>query len=769
MSENSWVLKGVEPEVRERAVEEAARLGMPLADYLTDMVLRSALAEQFAAQSEAEPSAVDGGAFIPPPESPEGFAIRHRLKALERRLSSAVGSLDGTLHGLDTSLFDITARVGEVEALAGDTAAALGQTQESANNTFTGVQIHLAVIEDNLGALAHAQDERATGLGHRISYVEDIARGAQQSAGVLTDAHEALKHAVASDFSDLAQQTTARLSFGLEEVRAAAEDAAAQADAAVAHLVNELRSMRQALDDRMAESAAETRARMHAVFAESSDRLGALTDRVIENERFTARAAEQLRVQVTDVEDGLQIALEETAQSLRETDAALAGELSRTTQDTRAALEDACVELTAEIRAMREDQTTQLARLKLVDVAISNTINDLGTLREAVEDRVGQGEAAARALVEEAHTDWTARFSAVGLRAAAADREAHELRHTLTSEIERVEACTLASLEKLGRDIGAGDSAIEHRVELAAQHFRAEFERMREQAAVEADEARARIAGDVNRVHEEQAGVMARLTLLDGAIARVESSAAPMNQRMSLIESALAAPDPAIDARLVQLERATAGAETEQALDVIRANVAALAQRLESFVGDSELADRVNALFARLHGNEAQAGELNEKLQGVARMLNRVAAQTVESASKTEERAHQVELAVADMRLHQLSTAEANAAAEAVQTLEQRLEAMERRQSEAFDALQSDIARFIDDNTRRLAALESPTPEDGALIAQFDELRRRVEDRIHGVEQRSVRTLEQVADTVAMIEQRFIQAGGDAGLAARSA
>jgi hypothetical protein len=37
----------------------------------------------------------------------------------------------------------------------------------------------------------------------------------------------------------------------------------------------------------------------------------------------------------------------------------------------------------------------------------------------------------------------------------------------------------------------------------------------------------------------------------------------------------------------------------------------------------------------------------------------------------------------------------------------------------------------------------------------FAELRARLEDRILGVEQRNVRTLEQLSDTVALIERRF--------------
>ena len=42
--------------------------------------------------------------FAPPPESSEGFAIRQRLKALERRLGTATGSLDGAVAALDASL-----------------------------------------------------------------------------------------------------------------------------------------------------------------------------------------------------------------------------------------------------------------------------------------------------------------------------------------------------------------------------------------------------------------------------------------------------------------------------------------------------------------------------------------------------------------------------------------------------------------------------------------------------------------------------------------
>jgi len=89
---------------------------------------------------------------------------------------------------------------------------------------------------------------------------------------------------------------------------------------------------------------------------------------------------------------------------------------------------------------------------------------------------------------------------------------------------------------------------------------------------------------------------------------------------------------------------------------------------------------------------------------------------------------------------------------------ESRVRAMENRQAEALETLRADIVRFVSDNDRRLASLEH-TEVDYNLAAEFDGLRRRVEERILGIELRSVRTLEQVADTVQMLEERLTSSG----------
>jgi hypothetical protein len=744
MSDNSWVLRGIDPDARQKAEEEAARLGVTLADYLTDLVVRRAVLDQLSVASEAEPThsdAEEAAIFAPPPESPEGFAVRKRLKALERRLSTAVGSLDGAIHGLDTSIFDITARVGDVEALAGDTAHALGQTQQEVNNAVAGLQIHLAVVEDN----AEAQQTNSVGLSRRID-------GVERSASILADAHEALKHAVAEDFAAFTQDTADRLNVSLVELRAAADAAADQADAAVAHLVMELRGLRASIEHRLEESAEETRGRMHAAFADAADRMAALAVRVTDNERFVSRTAEQLRAQMTDVEDGAQVALEETAQTLRAADAALAANLARASQEHYAALEATRSDLAAQVSDIREEQITHLARLKLVDVAVGNTINSVAEVRNTVENEV-------RGALQQAGADWDQRFDAVAARVARGEQQTQHLQQKLGGDLDRIEASAFAALEKLRRDIGAGDAAVTQTLNVAMEEIRGDLA-----------EVRNRAVNEVHLLREEHTGALARLTLLDNALTRLEGASINVNGRFEQLESARAA-DPELERRITQLEHAAVNAETEQALAIVRGDVAALVERLDILYADTALSDRLTALQRGLELYEGKAGELNEGLQGVARMLNRVAAQSVEAAQRFDERTHQLDVGLADLRLQVLSNTDAGATASALQTVQERMTAFELRQGNALEALRADIARFVADNDRRFEALESApaAPDQGDLATEFEALRSRIEERVLGVELRSVRTLEQVVDTVALLEQRLLSTGDPEEQAAKSA
>ena len=245
MSDSAWVLKGIDPETRDRAVQEAGRLGVSLSDYLTDMVLRAAITDQVVSVQPEEPIAPQDGV-----ES----GTRHRFRTLERRLEHSLGSLDAAQRTLDASFFDISERVDELEGLANGTAQALQQGLQDTAEQLVALQQQ---ADESAAARASENAAAHEGLASSISalgaYAQDIdtiARRADTNAGVLADAHETLKHAVAADFAELSDQIALRLNVGLRDVAAAADEAAAQADAAVAHLVVELRGVRETLERR---------------------------------------------------------------------------------------------------------------------------------------------------------------------------------------------------------------------------------------------------------------------------------------------------------------------------------------------------------------------------------------------------------------------------------------------------------------------------------------------------------------------------------------
>lgn len=766
MSDSAWVLKGVDPETRDRAVGEAQRLGVSLSDYLTDMVLKAALSEQVGAMAaEAEPA--------PQPE-PSDFGVRHRFRTLERRLEGSVSTLDSALQALDSSLFDVTSRVGELEGLAGDTAHALQQALAEMAGQLAAVRLHITDVEENSVArddeasaaqasLTHAftgLNYRTETIGQRVDDIEIVARRADTNAAVLADAHEQLKHAVAGDFSTFAQEINDRLGHGLRDVAAAADEAAAQADAAVAHLIVELRGVRESLEQSVADGVDETRRRMHAAFTEASERMEALSDRVDQVEMVSLRANEQLRIQLTDVEDAAQTSLEETAESLRQAGAALASDLQRSVQDSRAALESVHTDLASEIADVRERQQAGLARLKQVDAAANSTANDLAALRETLLRRIAEGESGSAELIARIQNELGEEFDTLTSRFTRFERQSAETHFTLRAETERVETAVLASLEKLAGDIAKSDTA--HHTHL--------------------DDLRRRVDAEIAALGEQQAGAAARLGVIDLAL----------GAQTQLAE------------RITHVEAALSSLPTGANLVAVETQIGALSKALADRT-DEELAQRVEELRARLSAYENHASVAADGVNDLVRMLSRVTSQNAEATAKADQRVHKLEVALADLKLDHLATrdkavaspediislhqrlraieerpaplaatpddiaalqwrvsaieqrpaAPTGAPPEAIATIDQRVGQMERIQSEALETLRADIVRFVTDNDRRLAALEH-TEVDYNLAAEFDALRRRVEERILGIETRSVRTLEQVADTVQMLEERFM-------------
>lgn len=858
MSDSAWVLKGIDPETRDRAVQEAGRLGVSLSDYLTDMVLRAAITDQVVSSQPEEPLAAQDGM-----ES----GTRHRFRTLERRLEHSLTSLDSAQRTLDASFFDISERVDELEGLATGTAQALQQGLQD-----TAEQLIALQQQADESAAARASENAAAheGLASSISalnaYTQDIdtiARRADNNAAVLADAHETLKHALATDFAEFSDQIALRLNVGLRDVASAADEAAAQTDAAVAQLVVEIRTAREALEQSVADGVDETRRRVHTAFTDAAKRMEALSDRVDMVERQAAVSADQIRARMVDMEDAAQIALEDTAESLRQAGASLAADLQRAQQDNRAALEGLHSDISSEIVELQDRQQGALARLKLLDAAVSHGVADVNTLRQHMLQRVAEAELAAADRSGQVLNIATEQTEAVAARLARHEEEAANTHFQLRAENERIETATYASLQKLAGDIvsvrtdtreeiaelreqqsGFGarltiiDLALRTQTQLIERISKVETALSDAASGAKLSDMEAQVSvlrqaigrnGDevlVRRIEE----LSARLADAADGDAALDSKVADVEAQMNVLRQAIARSGD--DSLLRRIEELQGGGDAFDArLADIETQLTVLRQAV-SRSSEDHILERIAELTSRVDAwdNQTQAGA--EKSEDLVRLMGRLSANYADGAAQADQRLHKLEVALADLRLETISTREAPVASaddvaalanrlsaverlhtavmtsddvsslesrmgaverlqrsvpsandianiesrlgaverlqsssvpelvisgptpEEVAQLNRRIAAMETRQAEALEALRADIVRFVTDNDRRLASLEH-TEVDYNLAAEFDGLRRHVEERILGIETRSVRTLEQVADTVQMLEERF--------------
>lgn len=829
MSETSWVLKGVEPAARQQAIDEAARRGVSLADHLTDIVLQNALADQMRRGGATLLSDSDAETDIQAPaeDASTAFAIRHRLKALEKRLSASVGSIDGAIHALDGALFDLTSRLGDVEALAGDSSHAFTQALQDVQANLAALRIQFVEADDAARTqavanhVAHLDLADACGeLDQRIDGVEQIARGAESASASLAVQQEALRQAIAADLDSLAHETTQRLGEGLDLVRAAADAAARHADAAAAHVVNELRAVREAIDARLEESAAETKSRMHAAFVDAADRMAALADRVLAAEHTQVRTAETLRGEISNVEDATQSALEETADSLRRADAHLAADLTRARDAASAEIAVVRAELTRETQDMEERHLGALARLAQVEAALTNASVETEDLRNSIAMRIAALTNTSRESLAQAESVWHERFDGLAARVRNTDQNLEEARHVLAADTQRVEACTLAALEKLNQDRVAGEAALSRDLDGIFTATRASIA-----------DVRSSLEGETAALRGQQAGLQARLDVVDTALTAItplqiavaeipalKTAAAELSElqeiateipalkaataALPVLQAALARVEGAqhnrsfemdMLARVAELERKAQALASDDSSQLLRTQIEALANRLAA-QGDTpaaiaalrtQIAAQSSALAAQGQRLAAQEGrvvaqenavtEAAENLHDVARMLGRVSTQTAETETVTRERLHKLEVGFADLRLHQLASTDHadKASIETIAIINARIAEMETRAGHALEDLHKQIMQFVAENDRRISVLEHAPPPAAPQApfahiearldelelrdfgAEFIELRRRIDDRILGLEQRSISALERVCDSVALIEQRL--------------
>lgn len=720
MSEQSWVLTGIDPDTRRRAEAEAARAGLSLGDYLTRSMLQ-------ATATEPPRRALPDPAPAASAPQKDHLALRVRIEALERRLGLSVSTLDTTVQGIDSTVFDLARRLDQIETLATEASDTLARTTQDTVGNFTIIRKRVGDAEDALGDLRTTQDQMraefglwggdlgrrldsvervahgtahsaaelgggqqqlradldqwSEDLGRRVDGIERLAHGAAHTAAELTDAHEELKHALASDFEDFAQGTDERLNAGLAQIRHAAELAAQQSDEALAHLVRDVEDMRSNLENNIARSTAETRARMQAAFSDSAERANALAEKISQTERAVVRLDEDLRERLGDVADAAQAALDTTAEGLRQADA----------------------DLLAEIQRSRSEAAAN------ADSWHSDVSDALAALRERLETRAEQNEFAIRQ-----------RIDALAARVVKNEEISSDDHRRLTAETHRVEACTIAALEKVVQDVSDGDAALDARLQ---------------QAEAATHTLGARVDDDLAELRRRHAEALARLHMLEQRDASLDAQAAaaaavtPLQARLAALEAGDRALDSEFTERLTRLEAATLNTSAQDALASAQAD-----------------------MLMRIAAIEASTGEAADRVAGVSRVLGRLAAQNADAAAETEERLQKLETGLA----------EGLGENELIAALQGRLAEIEARQADAFESLRQSISAFVSANENRLSALETDGADDYDLATEFESLRRRMEERILGVEQRSVRALEQVAETVSMMERRINTSDGEA-------
>ena len=715
MSEHSWVLTGIDPDTRRRAEAEAARLGMRLGDYLAQ-----AISAPSPAPAPRRP--------LPDPTPPSGapqkdhLALRVRIEALERRLGLSVSTLDTTVQGIDSTVFDLARRLDQVEMVATDAADHVARATQESTGNFTLVRKRVGDTELALGELRTTQDQMRAELGlwggdlgrrlesveriahgaahntaelgenqsqvradldawsteldRRVDGIERLAHGAALTAADLSEAQEELKRAVVSDFAEFAEGTDERIEAGIAQIRHAAELAAQQSDEALAHVVRDVEDMRSNLENSIARSTNETRARMQAAFSDASERTSALAEKLATAERAVTRLDEEVRERLGDVADAAQTALDTATETLRQADADLLAEVQRARTET--------------------DSNAEIWR--------SDVATALSDLREKFDTRSSQNEFAMRQ-----------RIDALAARIVQNEELAGEDQRRVMAETHRVEACTIAALEKVVQDITEGDTALAARLTHA------------EDAATA---LRAQIDEDLAELRRRHAEALARLQMLEqrDPQAGIDTIVAPLRERIAALETERPL-DIEFTERLTRLEASTLNTSAHDALTSAHA----------------EMLSRVAAL-------EGANSETIDRVASVTRTIGRLASQNADAVAETQERIEKLEIGISE------GLAENQIIAE----LQSRIGGMEGRQADAFETLRESISAFVDANERRLSALESPEPGDYDLASEFEALRQRMEERIHGVEQRSVRALEQVADTVSIIERRFHANDGEA-------
>ncbi|MEJ0060255.1 MAG: hypothetical protein WDM79_12050 [Terricaulis sp.] len=744
MSSGSWVVRGVDPSAREEAREAAARQGVSLAEYLTE-----ALQRKRDERAGLIPD-VDSGSERP------SNAVRTRIESMERRVQTAAASFDDALGSIDRAMFDLAERFDGAEAATQETAQALAEAREHFTLVAEAITERLAQVESGAEAVTEGfETTRQAVADSQEKLLAEIEAVSQRASDALTQSRDAIIAEVSRDLSAFDSETRHLIETGLAQARDAATTAAQEAQAAASAAMGDVWALREAIEQRLLRAHAEANERLEGALMEAAVLNAEITERVDLGERRNARAHDELAASVAESESNLRADLLEAVVSLRETDAAIA-------QTTDTIVDDA-----------------RIARLEFTAACVE--------LKRAMDHLAEDGRGAAGVLRDAFTAADEALASHIEALAASSAAATEELRQTFSA----ADAALTLQIESLAASSAEANDAVRHDFTSALEELR--------NGQLGAN-ARLRLLDEAIGTDQNGVSLMARLGQIEAELMGATRIGFSLGARIGQIESDLAdtSAHEAVEARITRIEKTLEQSDMEDAIARLGASLHELAERPVDKLDPSLLA-RFDGLGERISLQETFAAQAAQARQDMEAGLDRVSARVADAI-------HAIEHKLGALQDAQRATADQNALTSLEAALDQRIQALsravpdlagvegalaetERRQAEVVAGIANDVSRLSDMVDARLRNVEqfcettsgkTASRSDLAKVVSILEdrlsslerrddvsserigveltaMRQRIDERFSQIEQRSVRAIERLSETVALIGAKLNQ------------
>ena len=730
--------------------------------------------------------------------------------ALDRRIDVCTADARDNLAAAQAAATQRLDALGaSVAATRQDMAQAESHTQAGLEHAGSGLKELRDALDRRVGACAAEAGEKIAAaqaasaqLAHALDgRVEDMRKDATQAE---TRAQAALERAALTHDAALAKLHDS-LDRRIDETAAQTGKALAAAQANASERVDAVAARVEDVCKNLAQSEARTQAALECSTVERRVELGALSETL-------AARVESVRQGVAQSEANTRIALERAAAEQGGALGKLREELGQRIGASAAA--QAVAAKRADTLAAHLDDTRQgVARIEAgakgaaahAGAAQAASARQLAALAARVED-LAQAEPRLRTAFECAGAEHRAEFLELRKSAAAQSETASQAQ--AQAEDRAQTALERAAIEQRG-ELGKLSLALSTRVESVRDGL-AEAE-VRTQAALEQasaahDAALSALRQEFGQSTHAYAAERATLGAAQAASAHrieklaaraedlaqaemrtqaaLEQAAAEHGAEMGALRAALTKDvGQSLEAIEARTQAALAGAAAEQSgalqlVDALAARVDDAAQverhaaarhaeltELHAALVQTSRTARVSAKKNR-HQLAAAMTELRAEQAGAAARLqgdmDRLSAQISAQIRIADDSAIPARLDGLHSRLDARDTQTEAIAA----SLEQRFAGLERRQAEALEAMHAGLAQIFNETEARFGTLERALAEPGAnedgydsqrIAVEFETLRQRIEDRILEVEKRSVRALEGVGETIALIAKKFNQ------------